>query len=247
MMAAPSSAGNARAPASRCKRCLSDAASRLNGGRPVASAVAGPHRCRRARRGAGGSAFASRALPGRTNPRCTELPLEAASRGGAGSGSRAARAGTPASRRSAACLSLSHSQSPRPSRPAKLAAFGTCKRRSIRRLCRRRPRCCSDGTTSPLSVPPPARRAALCARWTGSTSHANGDMIEILAEARSFLHHQVRNMVGTLKLVGERRWQPDRVATALQRRDRSAAGPTAPADGLCLTGVRYPIDPFTSR
>ncbi len=75
----------------------------------------------------------------------------------------------------------------------------------------------------------------------------NGDMIEVLAEARSFLHHQVRNMVGTLKLVGERRWQPDRVATALQRRDRSAAGPTAPADGLCLTGVRYPIDPFTSR
>lgn len=75
----------------------------------------------------------------------------------------------------------------------------------------------------------------------------NGEMIEILAEARSFLHHQVRNMVGTLKLVGERRWQPDRVATVLQRRDRSAAGPTAPADGLCLTGVRYPIDPFTSR
>ena len=74
----------------------------------------------------------------------------------------------------------------------------------------------------------------------------DGDMIEIVAEARSFLHHQVRNMVGTLKLVGEGVWPVERVAAALAARDRSAAGPTAPADGLCLTGVRYPIDPFTS-
>ncbi len=71
-----------------------------------------------------------------------------------------------------------------------------------------------------------------------------GEVIEVVAEARSFLHHQVRNMVGTLKLVGDGRWAPERVAAALAARDRSAAGPTAPAHGLCLTRVRYPIDPF---
>jgi tRNA pseudouridine38-40 synthase len=75
----------------------------------------------------------------------------------------------------------------------------------------------------------------------------DGDMIEIIAEARSFLHHQVRNMVGTLKLVGEGNWPIDRVATALAARDRAAAGPTAPPDGLCLTGVRYPVDPFSDN
>jgi tRNA pseudouridine38-40 synthase len=74
----------------------------------------------------------------------------------------------------------------------------------------------------------------------------DGDMIEIVAEARSFLHHQVRNMVGTLKLVGDGAWPVGRVAEALAARDRRAAGPTAPAQGLCLTGVRYPADPFAS-
>jgi tRNA pseudouridine38-40 synthase len=73
----------------------------------------------------------------------------------------------------------------------------------------------------------------------------DGDIIEIVAEARSFLHHQVRNMVGTLKLVGDGHWGAERVAAALAARDRAAAGPTAPADGLCLIGVRYPTDPFT--
>ena len=71
----------------------------------------------------------------------------------------------------------------------------------------------------------------------------DGDMIEIIAEARSFLHHQVRNMVGTLKLVGDGSGRRARVAAALAARDRSAAAPTAPAEGLCLTGVRYPVDP----
>jgi tRNA pseudouridine38-40 synthase len=72
----------------------------------------------------------------------------------------------------------------------------------------------------------------------------NGALIEIVAEARSFLHHQVRNMVGTLKLVGDGSWQVDRVATALAARERAAAGPTAPAGGLCLTGVTYPTAIF---
>ncbi len=71
-----------------------------------------------------------------------------------------------------------------------------------------------------------------------------GDSIEITTEARSFLHHQVRNFAGTLKLVGEGRWSAERVAAALQARDRSAAGPTAPPDGLTLLGVSYPADPF---
>ncbi|MDB5394491.1 MAG: tRNA pseudouridine(38-40) synthase TruA [Rhodospirillales bacterium] len=57
--------------------------------------------------------------------------------------------------------------------------------------------------------------------------------------ARSFLHHQVRNMIGTLILVGRGRWQPEQVAQALAARDRRAAGPTAPPDGLYLVGVDY--------
>jgi tRNA pseudouridine38-40 synthase len=73
----------------------------------------------------------------------------------------------------------------------------------------------------------------------------HGDMVEIVAEARSFLHHQVRNMVGTLKLVGEGRWPVERVAAALAARNRAAAGPTAPAEGLSLMAVRYPEDPFS--
>lgn len=73
----------------------------------------------------------------------------------------------------------------------------------------------------------------------------DGDIVEVFAEARSFLHHQVRNLVGTLRLVGDGSWPVERVAAALAARDRSAAGPTAPPDGLCLTGVRYRVDPFT--
>ena len=66
-----------------------------------------------------------------------------------------------------------------------------------------------------------------------------GEVISVRAEARSFLHHQVRNMVGTLKLVGEGKWTEADVAAALAARDRSAAGQTAPAAGLYLTGVSY--------
>jgi len=74
----------------------------------------------------------------------------------------------------------------------------------------------------------------------------HGELVEIVAEARSFLHHQVRNMVGTLKLVGDGRWPIERVAAVLAARDRTQAGPTAPAEGLTMTGVRYPQDPFGS-
>lgn len=74
----------------------------------------------------------------------------------------------------------------------------------------------------------------------------DGEMVEIIAEARSFLHHQVRNMVGTLKLVGDGSWAVDRVSAALGAHNRAAAGPTAPAEGLYLTGVCYPTDPFST-
>jgi tRNA pseudouridine38-40 synthase len=70
----------------------------------------------------------------------------------------------------------------------------------------------------------------------------DGDLVEVTAEARSFLHHQVRNMVGTLKLVGIGQWVEARVAAALEARHRGAAGPTAPPEGLCLTAVRYDRD-----
>lgn len=73
----------------------------------------------------------------------------------------------------------------------------------------------------------------------------DGDMVWLRAEARSFLHHQIRNFAGTLKLVGEGRWRPEQVAEALAARDRRAAGPTAPPDGLTLTAVRYARDPFS--
>ncbi len=66
-----------------------------------------------------------------------------------------------------------------------------------------------------------------------------GEEIHIEARARSFLHHQVRNMAGTLKLVGLGQWSPDDVATALAAKDRRAGGPTAPAEGLYLVAVIY--------
>ena len=67
----------------------------------------------------------------------------------------------------------------------------------------------------------------------------DGEEIHIAARARSFLHHQVRNMAGTLKLVGLGQWDPDDVATALAACDRRAGGPTAPAEGLALVAVDY--------
>jgi len=65
------------------------------------------------------------------------------------------------------------------------------------------------------------------------------DELRILASARSFLHTQVRSMVGSLVKVGEGRWSGKDLSRALAARDRDACGPVAPPDGLYLVGVDY--------
>ncbi len=66
-----------------------------------------------------------------------------------------------------------------------------------------------------------------------------GDEITIVAEARSFLHNQVRSMVGTLKKVGDGKWPVAAVGDALAAADRARSGPVAPPDGLYLVAVDY--------
>lgn len=66
-----------------------------------------------------------------------------------------------------------------------------------------------------------------------------GDEIRIQATARSFLHHQVRSMVGTLAKAGAGRWSIEEVRAALEARDRKRCGPMAPSAGLYLVGVEY--------
>jgi tRNA pseudouridine38-40 synthase len=67
----------------------------------------------------------------------------------------------------------------------------------------------------------------------------DGDMIDCAVEARSFLHHQVRSMVGSLKLVGEGKWRSEDIKEALEARDRTRCGPVAPPTGLYLMRVDY--------
>ena len=67
----------------------------------------------------------------------------------------------------------------------------------------------------------------------------SGDQIVIEAEARSFLHHQVRSMVGCLKLVGEGKWSADALEMALVARDRTSLGLNAPPDGLTFLEACY--------
>lgn len=67
-----------------------------------------------------------------------------------------------------------------------------------------------------------------------------GDRIMIHADARSFLHHQVRSMVGCIALVGEGKWSADDLEAALEARDRAALGLNAPPDGLYFVEAIYP-------
>ncbi|MFQ6183264.1 tRNA pseudouridine(38-40) synthase TruA [Sinorhizobium meliloti] len=66
-----------------------------------------------------------------------------------------------------------------------------------------------------------------------------GELIEIRATAQSFLHNQIRSFAGSLKLVGEGKWTPGDLQTALEARDRKACGPVAPPDGLYFMRVDY--------
>src|SRR5690606_41759154 len=66
-----------------------------------------------------------------------------------------------------------------------------------------------------------------------------GDHVLFGVSARSFLHNQVRSMVGTLKKVGEGKWPAARVGDVLEARDRKACGPVAPPGGLYLVKVDY--------
>ena len=72
----------------------------------------------------------------------------------------------------------------------------------------------------------------------------NGREILFHLRARSFLHNQVRSIVGTLERVGAGAWAPERLGAALVAADRAACGPVAPPDGLFLTGVGYPTPVF---
>lgn len=73
-----------------------------------------------------------------------------------------------------------------------------------------------------------------------TTAVGAGAHLEIWAEARSFLHHQIRNIVGTLALIGEGKWTPADMKAALAAKDRTKAGPMAPAHGLYFVQVDYP-------
>jgi tRNA pseudouridine38-40 synthase len=67
----------------------------------------------------------------------------------------------------------------------------------------------------------------------------DGEEVHVHASARSFLHHQVRSMVGSLVVVGEGKWSADDLAAALAARSRADCGPVAPPEGLYLVGVDY--------
>jgi tRNA pseudouridine38-40 synthase len=67
----------------------------------------------------------------------------------------------------------------------------------------------------------------------------DGEEVHVTASARSFLHNQVRSMVGSLVVVGEGKWGADDLAAVLEARDRTACGPVAPPEGLYLVRVDY--------
>jgi len=67
----------------------------------------------------------------------------------------------------------------------------------------------------------------------------NGEEVSVTAVARSFLHNQVRSMVGSLEAVGEGKWSVEDLSRALAARDRTVCGPVAPPDGLYLMRVEY--------
>jgi len=100
-----------------------------------------------------------------------------------------------------------------------------------------------DVTTRAASEPLTAVRTIACSRWSAEDS-----LILYRVTANGFLHHMVRNLVGTFVQAGAHRLEPDSIPALLATRNRSAAGPTAPASGLFLVSVEYPLlEPRTSN
>ena len=129
----------------------------------------------------------------------------------------------------------------RPGRRWISAAFGTCHTPWISTPCAREPPILSGSTISQAFGPRSARRSRRSKRSTRLDILHEGDVVTFAAEARSFLHHQIRNMVGTLILVGRGKWRSERVAEApggarprRRRTDRVARRK------LYLVGVDYP-------
>jgi tRNA pseudouridine38-40 synthase len=80
-----------------------------------------------------------------------------------------------------------------------------------------------------------------------ATVERRGEEVHLVFAARSFLHRQVRSMVGSLVEVGRGRWSAEDLSRALAARDRAACGPVAPAEGLCLAAVSYEGAPNVAK
>ena len=94
--------------------------------------------------------------------------------------------------------------------------------------------------TSPPSAPPSAKPSHRSKPLNAVNVDEVGSEIHIRVCARSFLHHQVRSMAGSLKLVGEGKWRKHDLVQALAAKDRAACGTVAPPEGLYLARVDYP-------
>lgn len=92
---------------------------------------------------------------------------------------------------------------------------------------------------------PPGDGSPTIRRLDRLTVRRDGDLLFVRARANAFLHQMVRSLVGTLIAVGEGRMDPEAMRGVLAARDRAAAGPVAPADGLVLVRVHYGVRPRT--
>jgi tRNA pseudouridine38-40 synthase len=99
----------------------------------------------------------------------------------------------------------------------------------------------APGACSP-SEPPPLTRTIYHSQW-----HAHDDLLLYTVTGSGFLHHMVRNLVGTFVQSGAHRLDPETIPTLLAARNRSASGPTAPASGLFLVNVIYPGSPLITH
>ena len=124
--------------------------------------------------------------------------------------------------------------------PLSIPASGTSHTPSMSPRWKKPPSISLAIMTLRLSGQPIVRQPHQSKRWTTSVLLKMATASLLIASARSFLHHQIRNITGTLVQVGLKKWTPDDVKTALEAKHRSAAGPTAPAHGLYLTDVQYP-------